>query len=96
MSYNFLSACTCYLGLFIGIVLGELEFANQYIFAIAGGMFLYIALVDMVPEMNETTDKQTDLKSAAFTFLLQNVGMLVGIFSLYFLAKFQDDITLDI
>jgi zinc transporter ZupT len=31
---------------------GELD-ANCYIFGLAGGMFLYISLVDMVPEMNE-------------------------------------------
>ncbi len=29
MFYNFLSACTCYLGLVIGILLGELDMANQ-------------------------------------------------------------------
>ena len=28
MFYNFLSACTCYLGLIIGILLGELESAH--------------------------------------------------------------------
>merc|ERR1719334_1732707 len=53
LMYNFLSACTCYLGLILGILLGELD-ANCYIFALAGGMFLYISLVDMVPELNET------------------------------------------
>lgn len=45
--YNFLSACTCYLGLVVGIVLGEFE-ASTYIFGFAAGMFLYISLVDMV------------------------------------------------
>merc|ERR1712098_107973 len=55
MMYNFLSACTCYLGLVLGILLGELD-ANRYIFALAGGMFLYISLVDMVPEMNESVE----------------------------------------
>ena len=62
MAYNFLSACTCYLGLvlgkyqrvnkfdviiptFLGILLGELDGTNVYIFALAGGMFLYISLV---------------------------------------------------
>jgi len=47
LTYNFLSACTCYLGMAVGILLGEVE-ASTYIFAVAGGMFLYIALVDMV------------------------------------------------
>ena len=45
MMYNFLSACTCYLGLVLGILLGELDGTNVYIFALAGGMFLYISLV---------------------------------------------------
>ena len=43
---NFLSACTCYIGLVIGISIGDV--GGQWIFAIAGGMFLYISLADMV------------------------------------------------
>ncbi|XP_023338022.1 zinc transporter ZIP14 [Eurytemora carolleeae] len=91
--YNFLSACTCYLGLILGILLGELD-ANSYIFGLAGGMFLYISLVDMVPEMNESveTASKTSTSSALGVFLLQNIGILVGIVCLYTLARFQDDI----
>ena len=94
MSYNFLSACTCYLGLVLGILLGELEGTAPYIFALAGGMFLYISLVDMVPELNETveTASRESASKAMVTFGLQNIGILVGIFSLYFLARYQDDI----
>lgn len=51
--FNFLSACSCYAGLTVGILLGDNFEANQWIFAIAGGMFLYIALCDMIPELNE-------------------------------------------
>lgn len=93
MMYNFLSACTCYLGLVLGILLGELD-ANCYIFALAGGMFLYIALVDMVPELNETVEvaSRTSVKKAVQTFFLQNVGILTGIVCLFVLARFQDDI----
>ncbi len=46
--FNFLSACTCYLGLIVGVMVGELTNGGPWIFAIAGGMFLYISLVDMV------------------------------------------------
>jgi len=93
MMYNFLSACTCYLGLILGILLGELD-ANCYIFALAGGMFLYISLVDMVPELNESVEvaSRTSVKKAMGTFGLQNVGILTGIVCLYTLARFQDDI----
>lgn len=45
--FNMLSAMCCYLGLALGIVLGR-SFAPNVIFAIAGGMFLYISLADMV------------------------------------------------
>ena len=56
LMYNFLSACTCYLGLALGILLGELEGSSCYIFGLAGGMFLYISLVDMMPELNEAVE----------------------------------------
>jgi len=46
--YNFLSACMCYLGLVVGIFLGENTSTHTWVFAFAGGMFLYISLVDMV------------------------------------------------
>ena len=79
-----------------GIVLGELEGVNVYIFAVAGGMFLYISLVDMVPELNHEVEKWSRIsaKKALFTFFLQNVGILLGVLSLYVLAIFADDIQL--
>ena len=46
--YNFLAAITCYGGLIIGILVGENTDANQWIFAFAGGLFVYISLVAMV------------------------------------------------
>merc|ERR1719369_1097663 len=93
MMYNFLSACTCYLGLVLGILLGELD-ANCYIFGIAGGMFLYISLVDMVPELNETVEiaSRESVRKALWIFFLQNVGIVIGVISLFTLAKFQDEI----
>ena len=48
MGFNFLSACSCYLGLVIGLLLGYTTSAVKWIYAVAGGMFVYIALVDMV------------------------------------------------
>ena len=45
---NFLSALSCYIGLAIGIYVGQEGEVRFWIFAIAGGVFLYVALVDMV------------------------------------------------
>uniref|UniRef100_A0A8I3X050 Solute carrier family 39 member 8 n=1 Tax=Callithrix jacchus TaxID=9483 RepID=A0A8I3X050_CALJA len=49
--FNFLSACSCYVGLAFGILVGN-NFAPNIIFALAGGMFLYISLADMVRRLN--------------------------------------------
>ncbi|XP_022374583.1 zinc transporter ZIP14 isoform X2 [Enhydra lutris kenyoni] len=48
--FNFLSACCCYVGLAFGILAGS-HFSANWIFALAGGMFLYIALADMILHM---------------------------------------------
>lgn len=45
--FNFLSACCCYVGLGFGILASN-HFSANWIFALAGGMFLYISLADMV------------------------------------------------
>ena len=52
-----MSACMCYVGLFFGIVLGDTTESAQWIFALAAGMFLYISLVNMVPELNQQVDR---------------------------------------
>lgn len=47
--YNVLSAMMAYIGMFIGTAVGQ--YANNitsWIFAVTAGMFLYVALVDMV------------------------------------------------
>lgn len=49
--FNFLSACSCYVGLAFGILVGN-NFAPNIIFALAGGMFLYISLADMVRKLS--------------------------------------------
>ncbi len=46
--WNFLSATTAFIGFFIGAAVSTNENARQWIFAVTIGMFLYIALVDLV------------------------------------------------
>ena len=48
-----MSSCLIYLGLFLGIYAGENLDANMWIYAVAGGMFIYIAVCDMIPELGE-------------------------------------------
>lgn len=46
--YNILSSVLSFIGLFVGILFGQSQDAAQWMFAAAAGMFIYIALVDMV------------------------------------------------
>lgn len=46
--YNILSSVLSFIGLFVGILFGQSQSAAQWMFAAAAGMFIYIALVDMV------------------------------------------------
>jgi len=49
---NLLSAMSCYIGLVIGIIVGQQAEVRFWIFALAAGIFLYVALVDMVNLLN--------------------------------------------
>lgn len=46
--YNILSSVLSFFGMCVGILIGETPEASQWIFATAAGLFIYIALVDMV------------------------------------------------
>ncbi len=46
--WNFLSATTAIIGFFVGSFMSDTENARHWIFAATIGMFLYIALVDLV------------------------------------------------
>ncbi|XP_035766608.1 metal cation symporter ZIP14 [Neolamprologus brichardi] len=93
--FNFLSACCCYLGMGFGILAGN-SFSPNWIFALAGGMFLYIALADMFPEMNEVSREEEDAGGSSFllTFGIQNAGLLTGFSIMLLLTTYSGQIQL--
>lgn len=48
MICNLISSFLCLLGVLVGLAIGSAHDTAPWIFAATGGMFLYIALVDMV------------------------------------------------
>jgi zinc transporter ZupT len=44
---NFVSALSGFIGLYIGIGIGD-EYSKRWILAVTAGIFLYVALTDMV------------------------------------------------
>ncbi|KAM6269865.1 metal cation symporter ZIP8 isoform 1-T1 [Porphyrio hochstetteri] len=92
--FNFLSACSCYIGMAFGILVGN-NFAPNVIFAVAGGMFLYISLADMFPEMNDMLqEKVTGRKMDLTFFLIQNAGLLTGFTAILMITLYAGDIKL--
>nr|DBA30175.1 TPA: hypothetical protein GDO54_006190 [Pyxicephalus adspersus] len=91
--FNFLSACCCYMGLAFGILAGS-HFSSNWIFGLAGGMFLYIALADMFPEMNEVSKEDEEGGRPLTAFLIQNAGLLTGFAIMLLLTTFSGQIQL--
>ncbi|ELK23245.1 Zinc transporter ZIP8 [Myotis davidii] len=92
--FNFLSACSCYVGLAFGILVGN-NFAPNIIFALAGGMFLYISLADMFPEMNDMLREKVTGRKIDFTFfMIQNAGMLTGFTAILLITLYAGEIEL--
>lgn len=76
---NFLSACSAYIGLIIGLIIGEVSTGALYVFAICAGFFLYISLSDMLPELRESLEeKEKKKENSIWLFLIQCLGLLTG------------------
>lgn len=48
--YNILSSVLSFVGMCVGILIGDAPESSQWVFAVAAGLFIYIALVDMVSD----------------------------------------------
>ncbi|KAM4727785.1 zinc transporter ZIP6 isoform 1-T4 [Anableps anableps] len=94
--YNVLSAMMAYLGMVTGILIGHYaENICMWIFALTAGLFMYVALVDMVPEMLHNDAGDHGFSHWGF-FLLQNAGILLGFCIMLLIALFEHKIQLDL
>jgi len=85
---NFLSAVTCFAGLYPGIFAGQQEALARWIFAAVAAGFLYVALVHMLRELQNFGNLPWYL-----SFILQNLGMLFGFGVIFLLAIYEHELS---
>jgi len=81
----------------IGIFLGELEMVIPWILAATAGIFIYVALVDMMPELNsghrhpisDHAQHDSHLKELG----LQLIGMSLGTIIMLIIALHEDSLS---
>ncbi|XP_053621223.1 zinc transporter foi [Plodia interpunctella] len=86
--YNVLSSALCLLGMVCGVLAGDTPSATRWLFAIAAGTFLYIALVDMMPELSTSHSKEGTLCQC----ILQLMGLATGIGIMLVIAMYEHDL----
>lgn len=75
---NFLSALFAILGVVIAIALGETtEVFNAWLLPIAAGGFIYIALADLVPELQKSRSVKRSIKQ--LIMILVGVGLMAAL-----------------
>ncbi|XP_037136761.1 zinc transporter ZIP10 [Syngnathus acus] len=90
--YNLLSALMAYVGMVIGAAVGQYTHnVTSWIFAVTAGMFLYVALVDMLPELLHG-DSEEHKRCQLGHFILQNLGLLTGFAIMLLIAIFENRI----
>ncbi|XP_056647039.1 zinc transporter foi isoform X1 [Diorhabda sublineata] len=88
MFYNILSSVLCIFGNIAGLILGNTEYASSWVFAAAAGMFIYIALVDMIPELSSAHEDEGNVGQA----ILHLGGLLSGLGIMALIAFYEHDL----
>nr|CDS29205.1 zinc transporter foi [Hymenolepis microstoma] len=88
--FNIVSSVLCLIGMLVGIGVGNVEAASSWIFAFTAGTFVYIALVDMLPELNSFQIKPG--QSRIVQLVVQNAGLIVGAGIMLIIAMFEEQL----
>ncbi|PBC32960.1 Zinc transporter foi [Apis cerana cerana] len=87
--YNLLSSVLCLFGMIFGVLLGSTPSVSNWMFAAAAGMFIYIALVDMIPELSSSHSVE---RSSQWQCILQALGLSCGLGIMLIIALYEHDL----
>jgi len=85
--FNIVSSILCFIGMIVGIGVGNIESASSWVFALTAGTFVYIAMVDMLPELNSFQVKPDQSRIAQM--FIQNSGLITGAGIMLIIALFE-------
>jgi len=93
--YNVVSTVLAFIGMIIGLILGNVEHFTNWMFAGTAGVFLYVALVDMMPELSSghthPLSKEQQTEGHVVAVLLQLAGMATGVAIMTIIALYEED-----
>ncbi|KAL3994945.1 ZIP Zinc transporter family protein [Acanthocheilonema viteae] len=92
---NLIPGGLSYLGFIIGALLDDYnEGADTYVFAISSGMYLYVFLGTLIPEVREATTEliKNNYRESIIVTVLQSAGLLFGLSFIYFMSVYSDKI----
>merc|ERR1719427_2434782 len=93
--FNVISSILAFIGMVTGLLLGSVSNVTPWIFTATAGIFLYVALVDMVPELSSghahpiSKDKQGE--GHWLGVVLQVLGMAVGVSIMLVIALYEHE-----
>ena len=82
--FNVISSIIAFIGMVVGILFGTITSVTPWIFSMTAGIFLYVALVDMLPELSSghahpiTRDRHGQMVYMV-EVVLQLLGMCLGV-----------------
>jgi zinc transporter ZupT len=85
---NLLSACSCFVGFYVGVSVASNAEVSLWIFSVTAGMFFYIALVDLLPTL------LLDGKWSWKIFFIVNGCLWLGFIIMFLLIVFEDKISI--
>ena len=94
--YNVLSSILAFIGMVVGLLLGTINNFSPWMFTATAGIFLYVALVDMIPELSSghahPISKYKQHEGHWLEIVLQVLGMSIGVFIMLLIALFEHDL----